>query len=299
MVPDFQSLMLPILKLFNNGKEHSTPEIRSSLAAILNLSESDLDQTLPSGTQKTFVNRTAWAISYLKRGCLIENTSRGKYVITSMGKELISSSIDRINIKLLRSLPGYQEIMGESKGVLEVIIENDFESTPEEILESNYLEIRKNLALNLLTRIRESSPTFFENLVVELLVKMGYGGTIQEAGERIGKSGDEGIDGIIKEDRLGLDIIYLQAKRWESMVGRPEIQKFVGALAGQGAKKGVFITTSSFTNDAKNYRPMNDTKIVLIDGQQLAELMIDYDLAVSTIKNYSLKKIDNDYFDAD
>jgi len=291
--------MLPILKLFNDGNEHSTPEIRNTLALILNLSEADLDQSLPSGTQKTFVNRTAWAISYLKRGNLIEKTSRGKYVITSAGKEIVNSSIEKINIKLLRSLPGYQEIMGESKGIQEENIENNLIATPEEILESNYLEIRKNLALNLLIRIKESSPTFFENLVVELLVKMGYGGTIQEAGKSIGKSGDEGIDGIIKEDRLGLDIIYLQAKRWESIVGRPEIQKFVGALAGQGAKKGVFITTSSFSNEAKNYRPMNDTKIVLIDGQQLAELMIDYDLAVSTIKNYSLKKIDNDYFDSE
>lgn len=178
MVPDFQSLMLPILKLFNDGNEHSTPEIRNTLALILNLSETDLEQSLPSGTQKTFVNRTAWAISYLKRGNLIEKTSRGKYVITSAGKEIVNSSIEKINLKLLRSLPGYQEIMGESKGIQEENIENNLVATPEEILESNYLEIRKNLALNLLIRIKESSPTFFENLVVELLVKMGYGGTI-------------------------------------------------------------------------------------------------------------------------
>ncbi|MEI8272656.1 MAG: restriction endonuclease, partial [Paludibacter sp.] len=175
--------------------------------------------------------------------------------------------------------------------------ENEITSTPEEILESNYVKIRKNLALELLTKVKTCSPSFFENLVVELLVKMGYGGSIKDAGKSIGKSGDEGIDGIIKEDKLGLDIIYIQAKRWENVVGRPEIQKFVGALAGQGAKKGVFITTARFTNEAKEYQPRNETKIVLIDGEHLADLMIEYDLAVSTSNQYIIKRIDNDYFE--
>ncbi len=158
------------------------------------------------------------------------------------------------------------------------------------------MSIRKNLALELLLKIKSSSPAFFETLVVELLVKMGYGGSIKDAGRSIGRSGDEGIDGIIKEDKLGLDVIYVQAKRWENVVGRPEIQKFVGALAGQGAKKGVFITTSRFTNEAKEYQPRNETKIVLIDGEQLAELMIDHNLAVSTVNTFEIKRIDNDYF---
>jgi restriction system protein len=170
------------------------------------------------------------------------------------------------------------------------------ESTPEEILENSYLSIRKNLAQELLLKIKSSSPAFFESLVVELLVKMGYGGSIKDAGRSIGRSGDEGIDGIIKEDKLGLDVIYVQAKRWENVVGRPEIQKFVGALAGQGAKKGVFITTSRFTSEAKEYQPRNETKIVLIDGESLAELMIDHNLAVSTVNIFEIKRIDNDYF---
>jgi len=175
--------------------------------------------------------------------------------------------------------------------------ESELIATPEEILESSYLRIRKNLAQELLPKLKKCDPSFFENLVVSLLVKMGYGGTIIEAGKSIGRSGDEGIDGIIKEDRLGLDIIYIQAKRWDSVVGRPEIQKFVGALAGQGAKKGVFITTARFSSDAREYQPRNETKIVLIDGEQLAELMIDFDLGVSTTNDYVIKRIDTDYFE--
>ena len=158
------------------------------------------------------------------------------------------------------------------------------------------MAIRKSLAQDLLFKIKSSTPSFFESLVVELLVKMGYGGSIKDAGRSIGRSGDEGIDGIIKEDKLGLDVIYVQAKRWENVVGRPEIQKFVGALAGQGAKKGVFITTSKYTNEARDYQPRNETKIVLIDGEQLAELMIDHNLAVSTVNTFEIKRIDNDYF---
>jgi restriction system protein len=172
-------------------------------------------------------------------------------------------------------------------------------ATPEETIENSYLKIRKNLGNEILARIKACSPGFFEKLVVELLVKMGYGGTIKEAGKSIGKSGDEGIDGIIKEDWLGLDIIYVQAKRWENVVGRPEIQKFVGALAGQGAKKGVFITTSRFSNEAREYQPKNESKIVLIDGEQLAELMIDYNLAVTTTHTYEIKRIDHDYSESD
>lgn len=169
--------------------------------------------------------------------------------------------------------------------------------TPEELLEISYQDIRKSLAQEILSKIKLCSPSFFERLVVELLVKMGYGGSRSDAGKAIGRSGDEGIDGIIKEDKLGLDIIYIQAKRWENVVGRPEIQKFVGALAGQGAKKGIFITTSRFTNEAKDYIPRNETKIVLIDGEQLANLLIDYNLGVSTQAVYELKKIDLDYFE--
>lgn len=170
--------------------------------------------------------------------------------------------------------------------------------TPDEILENAYQSIRKTLAQDLLAKVVSLSPAFFERLVVELLVKMGYGGSIKDAGKAIGKSSDEGIDGTIKEDKLGLDIIYIQAKRWApgNVVGRPELHKFVGALAGQGAKKGVFITTSSFTREASEYVPRNETKIVLIDGEQLAQLMIDYNLGVTVQQTYEIKRMDNDYF---
>jgi restriction system protein len=171
------------------------------------------------------------------------------------------------------------------------------QQTPEELLEYSYQRIRQDLAQEMLNKVKESSPSFFERLVVELLVRMGYGGSRADAGKAVGKSGDEGIDGIIKEDRLGLDAIYIQAKKWEGTVGRPEIQKFVGALHGQGAKKGVFITTSTFSNEARDYVSRGDSlKIVLIDGQELAQLMIDFDVGVAKVSSYEIKKLDFDYF---
>ena len=300
MIPDFQSLMLPFMQHIADGEEHSTTEMHDSLAQKFNLSEDDLNQYLPSGTQTTFYNRVFWAKAHLKMAGLINNIKRGHFIITDKGKQVLLQKPNAINLKFLKQFPEYLENSGKrtDKKINVVESDNDMESkaTPEEILESNYLKVRKNLSLEILSKIKSSPPAFFENLVVELLVKMGYGGTIHDAGKSIGRSGDEGIDGIIKEDRLGLDIIYIQAKRWENIVGRPEIQKFVGALAGQGAKKGVFITTSRFSNEAKEYQPKNETKIVLIDGEQLADLMIDFDLAVTTTHTYKIKRIDNDYF---
>lgn len=299
MIPDFQSIMLPFLNAILDGQEHSTNEINDHLANFFNLTTEEINKYLPSGSQKTFPNRVAWAKSYLKMAGLLETTKRGYFKITESGKQLLDTKPTEINIKVLKSLPSFQENYGRSK---EEESANDNEnshlkSTPEEILENSYLNIRKNLSQELLQKIKSCSPRFFENLVVELLVKMGYGGTIKDAGQSIGQTGDEGIDGIIKEDRLGLDVIYIQAKRWENVVGRPEIQKFVGALAGQGAKKGVFITTSKFTSEAKSYQTRNETKIVLIDGEKLADLMIDYNLAVSTTNTFEIKRIDNDYFE--
>ena len=302
MVPDFQSLMLPLLKNIQDGREYSTTEIIDTLAKEFNLSEEDLNQFLPSGTQKTFHNRVYWAKAHLKMAGLIENLKRGIFKITDEGKKLLSQNPSIVNLKLLKQISTYIDWLDKSKEdndkdeAEDTSIENELE-TPEEIIEKNFLKIRKNLALELLPKVKDSTPLFFENLVVELLVKMGYGGSIKDAGKAIGKSGDEGIDGIIKEDKLGLDIIYIQAKRWENVVGRPEIQKFVGALAGQGAKKGIFITTAKFTKEAREYQPKNETKIVLIDGEQLADFMIDYDLAVSQKDKYVIKQIDYDYFD--
>ncbi len=299
MIPDFQSIMLPFLNIISDGQEHTTNEINDQLANYFNLTPEEINTYLPSGSQKTFTNRVAWAKSYLKRAGLIETTKRGYLKITEFGKSFLDTKPQEINIKVLKSLPAFQENYGKSNKEESVNDNENFHSklTPEEIIESSYLNIRKNLSQELLQKIKSCSPRFFEDLVVELLVKMGYGGTIKDAGQSIGQTGDEGIDGIIKEDRLGLDVIYIQAKRWENVVGRPEIQKFVGALAGQGAKKGVFITTSKFTSEAKSYQTRNETKIVLIDGEKLADLMIDYNLAVSTINTFEIKRIDNDYFE--
>ncbi|MEI6349226.1 MAG: restriction endonuclease [Bacteroidota bacterium] len=298
MIPDFQTIMLPFLKIISDGEEHTTIETNQKLAAYFNLTDQELDEFLPSGVAKTFPNRVAWAKSYFKMAGLLENIKRSSFRITESGKQLLDTNPIEINLRVLKTIPAFQERTARARDEGSSIdIENSqISATPEEIIENCYLAIRKSLAQELLFKIKSSTPSFFETLVVELLVKMGYGGSIKDAGRSIGRSGDEGIDGIIKEDKLGLDVIYIQAKRWENVVGRPEIQKFVGALAGQGAKKGVFITTSRYTNEAREYQPRNETKIVLIDGEQLAELMIDHNLAVSTASTFEIKRIDNDYF---
>jgi restriction system protein len=293
--------MLPFLKNIQSGKEYSTKEIIEILSSEFALTEEELNQDLPSGVQKTFYNRVFWAKAHLKMAGLIENIRRGCFKITDEGQKVLKQNPNGINLRFLKQIPTYRDYISRSKDEnsnedSDINNENELE-TPEEIIEKNFLKVRKNLSLELLSKVKESSASFFENLVVELLVKMGYGGAIKESGKTTGRSGDEGIDGIIKEDKLGLGIIYIQAKKWEGVVGRPEIQKFVGALAGQGAKKGVFITTAKFTKEARDYQPRNETKIVLIDGQQLADFMIDYDLAVSPTNKFIIKRIDNDYFD--
>lgn len=298
MTPDFQLIMLPFLKIISDGKEHTTVETNQKLAKYFNLTDEKLEEYLPSGSQKTFPNRVAWTRSHLKMAGLIENTKKSSFRITEVGKQLLESNPKDINLRVLKTIPAYQERTGRTHDEdFPTEIENSqISKTPKEMIENSYLAIRKSLAHELLFKIKSSTPSFFETLVVELLVKMGYGGSIKDAGRSIGRSGDEGIDGIIKEDKLGLDVIYVQAKKWENVVGRPEIQKFVGALAGQGAKKGVFITTSRYSNEAREYQPRNEIKIVLIDGEQLANLMIDHNLAVSTINTFEIKRIDNDYF---
>lgn len=303
LIPDFQSLMLPLLRFLADGKEHTTKDTLNYLADEFKLTEEQRLEMLPSRNQTVFYNRVTWAKAHLKMAALVENLKRGSFKITPNGLNVLRQKPSLINLKFLRQVPAYMEAAegwknnSTDSGISE--IETTEVKTPEEILETGYLNIRRTLALDLLSKIKTCSPLFFENLVVELLVKMGYGGSLKDAGKAIGKSGDEGIDGIIKEDKLGLDVIYIQAKRWEGSVGRPEIQKFVGALAGQGAKKGIFITTSRYTLEASSYVPRNETKIVLIDGEQLAQLMIDYNLGVTTQITYEIKKIDTDYFDAE
>ncbi|MBN1638053.1 MAG: restriction endonuclease [Ignavibacteriales bacterium] len=297
-IPDFQTLMLPLLKFCGDGKEHSISETIEYLGKEFNLTDEDLSELLPSGAQYRFYNRVYWAKAHLKMAGLVENTKRSHYIITTQGLELLKTNPSEINIQLLKAYPGYIEHFKpkDNTNKDETEIDNNNELTPEENLENYYQKIRKSIAQELLSKIKKMIPSAFEKLVVDLLVKMGYGGSVADAGKSVGKSGDEGIDGIIKEDKLGLDVIYIQAKRWEGVVGRPELQKFVGALAGQGAKKGIFITTSYFSKDATEYNPKNEIKIVLIDGEQLAEYMLDFDLAVSNVSNYQIKKIDLDYF---
>lgn len=302
MIPDYQSLMLPLLKLVSDRQEHKYRDLIENLATEFQLTDEERKELLASGNQAIFDNRVGWAKTYLKKAGLLDSPKRATFVITQIGLDTLKKNLDRVDAKYLRQFPAFLEFQNASRNDNETEEETTViavsEQTPEENLDKAYQRIRKSLASELLQNVVDLSPTFFERLVVELLVKMGYGGSIKDAGKAIGKSGDEGIDGTIKEDKLGLDIIYIQAKRWRpgNVVGRPELHKFVGALAGQGAKKGIFITTSNFTKEALDYTPKNETKIVLIDGEQLAQLMIDYNLGCTTHQTYELKKIDSDYF---
>ncbi len=263
------------------------------------LTDEEKTVRLPSGVKRTFDDRVSWASTYMKKAGLLQSPKRGFYQISERGLKVLQFPPDRITDDFLMKFPEFKEFKERrSKPQLttkQLTLPNE-EKTPEELLEDGYLRLRDELASELLQAIKECSPAFFENLVVDLLVSMGYGGTRQDAGKAIGRTADGGVDGIIKEDRLGLDVIYLQAKRWEGTVGRPEIQKFAGALQGQRAKKGVFITTSSFTKDALEFSDKIDSKLILIDGEQLSHLMIDFDIGVTHIVSYHLKRIDSDYF---
>lgn len=302
-IPDFQSFFLPMLQLAADGGIHSLREAYTALADHFNLTDADRKEMLPSGAQAIYKNRIAWARTYLAKAMLLESPKRGSFCITERGKNLLAGNPSTLRVNQLKTFPEFVAFHGQGGDTDKtdkdlVVIDDGTEksSTPDEIFEMAYQELRVGLATELLSLVSNNSPEFFEQLVIRLLVKMGYGGSIKDAGQAIGKSGDEGIDGIIKEDKLGLDVIYIQAKRWAGTVGRPEIQKFVGALHGQRAKKGVFITTGTFTKDAQNYVATIDPKVVLIDGRQLVELMIDHNLGVSTAEVYEIKKIDSDFF---
>lgn len=293
-VPDFQSFFRPLLDLAADGKEHSIQEAREVIAKVMALPEADLQEPLPSGIQTKFENRVAWAKSYFIQAKVLESPRRSMFRITQRGLDLHKAGHQRIDIRILNQYPEFLEFH-KAKSPKEEEQEPSKE-TPEETLQKSYESIRGDLAGQIVQRIASNSPQFFERLVVDLMVAMGYGGSRTDAGKSIGGTGDEGIDGIIKEDRLGLDLVYLQAKRWEGTVGRPEVQKFVGALHGKRAKKGVFITTGKFSEDAKNYVETIDPKVILIDGRMLAELMIDHGLGTTTTATYQLKRIDSDYF---
>ena len=296
-VPDFQTIMLPLLKFLGDGKERSLHQIVEGLVKELKLSTQDLDELIPSG-QTRFYNRIGWAKVYLSKSGLLKMTRRSYCQITDRGKEVLKKNPPRIDMAFLNQFPEFLEFREAKHKSPEPIIDHGSTETrtPEEILDDAYQEIREGLIQELLANVKNCPPSFFERLVVELLVKMGYGGSRKEAARAVGQVGDGGIDGIIDEDRLGLDAVYIQAKRWDNVVSRPEIQKFVGALMGKRARKGIFITNSSFSAEAVAFVSTIDYRIVLIDGKRLAEFMVDYDIGVTEISTYKLKRIDSDYF---
>ena len=298
-IPDYETIMLPLLSTLKDGKEKSLREHIDEMAHYFGLSDNERKVLIQSGGSYKFDGRVSWARTYMKQAGLIESPRRGFVKITAIGKEVLKQNVNEINRKYLLQFPSFVSFQERKGSRTKNSDENDpsyVTSTPDEQLETAYSTIKGELSAELLERVKNSSPSFFEKLVVELLLKMGYGGSRKEAGKAIGRSGDEGIDGIIYEDRLGLDIIYIQAKKWENSISRPEIQKFVGALQGKRARKGIFITTSYFTKEAFKYSQNIENKVVLIDGIKLTELMIDFNVGVELHSNYEIKKIDDDYF---
>lgn len=293
-VPDFQTFMLPLLRLAADGREWSVAECREPLANQFELTEEDRKELVPSGKQPRFHNRVAWAKVYLERAGLLNKTRRAHFTISNRGLEVLKNPPERIDIPFLKQFEEFEAFRsGATSSSAASTSESD---TPEETLQTAYQQIRNNLASELLEQIKSSSAEFFEQLILDVMLAMGYGGSRDHAGQLTKPGADAGIDGIINEDQLGLDVIYLQAKKWDHPVGRPEIQRFVGALHGQRARKGVFITTSTFSREAYDYVATIDPKVVLIDGTRLAQHMIDFGVGVSTVQRYEIKRIDTDYF---
>jgi restriction system protein len=310
-IPDYESVMLPLLRFANDGQVHKFGDACDALAKHFGITEQELHLLLPSGRYPIFRSRVSWAKTYLAKALLLEVPIRGNFRITSRGLETLKQNPPKIDNEFLSQYPEFLEFQqrsnvesgakigkaakpakAESKPALQP------EQTPDELLEYTYLELQRSLAQDILKQIELCTPRFFETLVVDLLVAMGYGGSIKDAAQVVGKSGDEGIDGIIKEDRLGLDTIYIQAKKWKNSnpVSRSEIQKFVGALQGRHASKGIFINTAKFAETAKEYVKNLNCKVVLIDGELLAKYMIDFNIGVTLRDTYQVKKIDFDYF---
>lgn len=301
-IPPTKLIKLPILELLADKEEHTLSETVEFIAKKFNMSEEDRMQLIPSRLQQTIKARITWAVSELRNALLLENieNKRGIFKITQRGLTVLKEKPEIIDTKFLKRFLEYKHFLGldkdETSQPKSEITELD--ESPIEIIEESYQKIKRAWIQNILTLVKKCSSDSFERLVVQLIVKMGYGGTVEDAGRAIGKQGDEGIDGVIKEDELGFEKIYVQAKRWNSSVGRPKLQEFVGALHGQKAKKGLFITSGDFTKDALKYKDEIDDKIIiLIDGNKLAEYMIRYNLGVSTTNVFEMKQIDSDFFE--
>jgi restriction system protein len=298
-IPDYQSAMLPLLRLAADGAEHLLRDAIDRLATEFAITPEERAQMLPSGTAPVFNSRVAWARTYLKQAGLLESPRRGSFRITDAGKKLLAKKPKAITARLLEQYPAFREFQARSKAVGEApaLVAEPIESTPEDRLEAAHQELRAAVESELLDLVKGATPAFFERLVLELLVRMGYGGSREEAAKAVGQSGDGGIDGIIAQDRLGLDVIYVQAKRWDSaVVGRPDIQRFAGALQGQRARKGVFLTTSTFSKDARDYATSIDSRIILVDGKRLTELMVEFNVGVTGGTTYEVKRVDSDFF---
>lgn len=310
-IPKYDEMYREFLDALSDGKAHKIGEIRDKLAAAFNVTEEERKIMLPSGQQPVFNNKVTWTSSYLKSAGLIENVSRGVYHITDVGRSVLNTNPTKIDNDFLLRFDSFKDFLSidgaANTGAKKHSSKTDLPTqevklsseSPQDILEDAYDRINAALVDDVLSEIMKQTPVFFEHLVVKLLTQMGYGGSIEDAGMVTRTSGDEGIDGIIREDKLGFSTIYIQAKRWDrkSTVGRPELQKFVGALAGQGATKGLFITTAQFTKEAKEYaNKQHTTKIVLVDGVTLAKLMIEYNIGVSVETTYAIKRIDSDFF---
>lgn len=314
-IPKYDEMYREFLEVLSDGESHKISEIRDALAMVFAVSDDERTELLPSGKQPLFNNRVNWTCTYLKQAGLVENSSRGVYHITNSGKNVLAVNTVQIDNSVLLGFDSFREFLSRNtpaasasdtnipaaqnhNSLLQQIIVSS--ESPQDILDDAYNKINATLIDDILSEVMKQSPAFFERLVVKLLTQMGYGGSLDGAGTVTRSSGDEGIDGIIREDKLGFNLIYIQAKRWDrnSTVGRPELQKFVGALAGQGATKGLFITTAQFTKEAKEYaNKQHTTKVVLVDGVALAKLMIEYNVGVSIETTYSIKKIDSDFFD--
>lgn len=301
-VPDFQTLMRPLLEEYAAGDERRIAEVRSLLATRLGLTEEELAERLPSGLARTFDNRVGWAATYLYRVGLLTRPRRSVYAITERGREVLAANPQRVDLAVLSEFPEFAAFRKAGKrstrgGGAEahgtVVTET---ATPEERIDIAYQELREALIAELRDRISTISPRAFEDLVLDVLHAMGYGDGTEDSRLRTGKSGDAGIDGVIREDRLGLDVVYVQAKRWEATVGRPVVQGFVGALQGARASKGIIFTASAFSGEAREYAASVSPRVVLVDGERLASLMIDHNVGVSDRETYAVKRVDSDYF---
>jgi restriction system protein len=304
-VPDYQTLMRPVLSIADDGRDHTAASIRDAVIAQFQLTPEDIEERLPSGRDTTLRNRVGWALTYLFRAGLLDRPRRSVYRLNERGRAVLAEHPDRVDNSVLESFEAFREFRSRNNQApgTQPPAANPTTSplttdsaTPEERAASAYREVRAALASDVLDRISEQSADFFEQVVLDVLQAMGYGGSRDDAAERLGRTGDEGIDGVIREDKLGLDLIYVQAKRWTNTVGRPDIQRFVGALHGQRATKGVFITTSTYSREAAAYAESVTPRVILVDGPELAELMIDHDVGVTDVTRYEIKRIDLGYF---